>query len=240
MKVYPVFLIGLATQRCVVIGGGGEAECKVKGLLDCDAAVTVISAGVTEQLRVWAEAGAITWVPRPYQTGDLRDAYLVIATGHDPQTNTRIWQEAQAAGVLVNMTDDPAHSTFIAGSVVRQGPLTIAISTSGQAPALAVRLRQRLEQEFGPEYAAWLDLLQELRKPLAAQYPDVHERRARWYGLIDSEVIDLLREGRPDLAYQRVAEIVGGEVSGAMQHRSDAIQRSYAPGCRGSDRPCGQ
>jgi precorrin-2 dehydrogenase/sirohydrochlorin ferrochelatase len=225
MKVYPVFLIGLATQRCVVIGGGGEAECKVKGLLDCNAAVTVISAEVTDQLRVWAEAGAIAWVPRPYQTGDLRGAYLVIATEHDAQTNARIWQEARAAGVLVNVTDDPAHSTFVAGSVVRQGPLTLAISTSGRAPALAVRLRQRLEQEFGPEYAALLDLLQEVREPLAAQYPDIHERRARWYALIDSDIIDLLREGRPDLAYQRLAEIIGEEVLSARQQRSDAGQR---------------
>jgi precorrin-2 dehydrogenase/sirohydrochlorin ferrochelatase len=236
MKVYPVFLIGLATQRCIVIGGGGEAECKVKGLLDCDAAVTVISAEVTEQLRVWAEAGAIAWVPRPYQTGDLRGAYLVIATGHNPQTNTRIWQEAQAAGVLVNVTDDPTHSTFVAGSVVRQGPLTIAISTSGRAPALAVRLRQRLEQEFGPEYAALLDILQELREPLAAQYPNAHERRARWYALIDSEIIDLLRKGLPDLAYQRVAEIIGEEVLGAMQPRSDVVQRGSDSGRRDPNR----
>jgi siroheme synthase-like protein len=179
-------------------------------------------------------------VPRPYQTGDLRGAYLVIATGHDPQTNARIWQEAQAAGVLVNVTDDPAHSTFVAGAVVRQGPLTIAISTSGRAPALAVRLRQRLEREFGPEYAALLDLLQEVREPLAVQYPDVHERRAIWYTLIDSEVLDRLREGRPDLAYQRVAEIVGGEVSGAMQQWSDTVQHGCASGRHGPDRPCGQ
>jgi siroheme synthase-like protein len=240
MKVYPVFLIGLATQRCIVIGGGGEAECKVKGLLDGDAAVTVISAEVTDQLRVWAEAGAIVWVPRSYQTGDLWGAYLVIATGHDPQTNARIWEEAQAAGVLVNVTDDAAHSTFVAGSVVRQGPLTIAISTSGRAPALAVRLRQRLQQEFGPEYAVLLDLLQELREPLAAQYPNVHERRARWYALIDSEIIDLLRAGRPDLVYQRMTQIIGGEASGAMQQRSDVVQCGYASGRHGPDRPDGQ
>jgi siroheme synthase-like protein len=221
MKVYPVFLVGLATQRCVVIGGDGEAERKVKGLLECDAAVTVISATVTDQLRAWAEAGTITWVPRSYQSGDLRGAYLVIATGHDPHINARLWEEAQAERALLNVMDDPAHSTFSAGAVLRQGPLAIAISTSGSAPALAVRLRQQLEQEFGPEYATFLTLLQEVREPLAAQYPDCHERCARWYALVDSEILACLRAGRPDLAYQRLAEIVGPEVLDAVIQKSE-------------------
>lgn len=219
MKVYPVFLVGLAAQRCVVLGGDGEAERKVKGLLDCDAAVTVVSAEATDQLRAWAAAGTITWVPRSYQPGDLRGAYLVIATGHDPHINVRLWEEAQAERALINVMDDPAHSTFSAGAVMRQGPLTMAISTSGSAPALAVRLRQRLEQEFGPEYAAFLGLMQEVRGPLAAQYPDGHERCARWYALVDSEIIDWLRAGRPDLARQRLAEIVGPEVLEAVKRR---------------------
>ena len=221
MKGYPVFLIDLATQRCVVIGGSQEAERKVKGLLDCDAAVTVISANITDQLRAWAEVGTIAWVPRPYQSGDLRGAYLVIVAGGDPHTNACLLEEAQAERALVNVMDDPAQSTFITGAVVRQGPLTIALSTNGCAPALAVRLRQRLEQEFGPEYAAFLKLMQEVREPLAAHYPDFHERRARWYALIDSEVIDRLREGQPELAHQRVAEIVGAEVLGAIKKRAE-------------------
>ncbi len=104
--------------------------------------------------------------------------------------------------------DDVSYCNFIAGSVVRQGPLTMAISTSGCAPALSVRLRQRFQDEFGPEYGVFLEWLRELREPMAARYPDFQERRRRWYALIDSDILDLFRAGRPDLARQRMAEIV--------------------------------
>lgn len=212
MKVYPIFLIGLEKKHCVVVGGGSEAQRKVAGLLDVDAAVTLISARRTDVLRTWVDEGRITWIERDYQPGDLRGAFLVIATGDDPQINARIWQEAKQEGALINVVDDPVHCNFIAGSIVRQGALTIGISTSGCAPALAVRLRQRLAREFGPEYAAFLHMLEDLREPLGARYPDFRERRACWYALVDSDIIDLLRKGEPDLARRRVAEIIGDKV----------------------------
>lgn len=208
MDVYPIFLTELAQQRCVVIGGGYGAERKVQGLLDSNATVTIISADLTDQLHVWAHQGAVTWLPRTYRLGDLRGAFLVIATEGDAQINARIRQEARTERALINIVDDAARSTFIAGSVMRQGPLTIAVSTSGCSPALAVRLRQQFEQEFGPEYAAFLTLLKELRGPLAARYPDFQERRARWYALIDSDILVLLRAGQSEAACQRVASIL--------------------------------
>lgn len=209
MKGYPIFLIDLDKKRCVVVGGGREAERKVEGLLDCAAAVTVISAGVTGRLRGWAEAGRLIWLERDYRAGDLRGAFLVIAAGYDAALNRCVWQEAGAERALINVVDDPPHSNFIAGSVVRQGPLTIAISTGGCAPALAVRLRQRFEREFGPEYAAFLELMRELRAPLLQREPDFQTRRALWYELVDSDILHWLRQERPDLARQRIAAIVG-------------------------------
>lgn len=208
MKPYPIFLIGLSHRHCVVIGGGREGEYKVKGLLDCEARVTVISGQLTGQLQAWAGEGRLTWIQRDYRLGDLRGAFLVIAERSDPETNAAIQAEAEAEGALVNVTDDVPHCNFVAGSVVRQGPLTMAISTSGCAPALSVRLRQRFQDEFGPEYGIFLEWLRELRQLMAARYPDFQERRRRWYALIDSEILDLLRAGRPDLARRRMAEIV--------------------------------
>ncbi|MEE8110932.1 MAG: NAD(P)-dependent oxidoreductase, partial [bacterium] len=90
MKVYPIFLIGLEAKGCVVVGGDAEAERKVEGLLECDAAVTVVSPVVTDRLRKWADEGTITWTPRDYERGDLRGKFLVIVTGQDPQTNDLI------------------------------------------------------------------------------------------------------------------------------------------------------
>ena len=216
MKVYPIFLVGLADRRCIVIGGGEEAQRKVEGLLECEAAVIVISVAITQQLSAWNAQGRITWVKRDYRPGDLHDAFMVIATGTQRNTSDRIWQEATAEGALINVVDDVPHCNFIAGAVARQGPLTIAISTSGCAPALAVRLRERFEREFGPEYKVLLELLAGLREPLATRYPDFEERRERWYALVDSDVLNLLRQDKPDLARQRIAQIVKDGVPHSM------------------------
>jgi precorrin-2 dehydrogenase / sirohydrochlorin ferrochelatase len=208
MKGYPVFLTGLDTKRCVVIGGGPEAERKVAGLLECDASVTVISPDLTPLLRLWVEGGTIAWLARSYQPGDLHGAHLVIVTDSPPPIRAAIGQEAEAERALLNVADDTSQSDFTAGAVMRQGALTIAISTNGCAPALAVRLRQQFECTFGPEYATFLDWLQALREPLARQYPDFSERRACWYALVDSDILALLQQGQVDLARQRLADIV--------------------------------
>lgn len=213
MKVYPIFLNNLADQRCVVIGGGPEAERKVEGLLDCDASVTVIHPDLSDRLHQWADAGRIVWIPRQYRPGDLRDAFLVIVSELDPEATESIWREAQAEKVLINAMDDVSHCTFVAGSVVRRGPLVIAISTSGCAPALSVRLRQRLEQTLDPEYASFLELMGSLRAPMAARFPDFEERRRRWYALVDSDILDLLKANDLDAVHQRIEEIVGKDVS---------------------------
>lgn len=208
MKPYPIFLVGLEQRKCVVIGGGHEMEHKVKSLLDCDASVTLISPTANEILQTWANEGRFTWLARSYEPGDLAGAFLVIAEKGDAAANEQIFKEASAVGALVNVMDDIPHCNFVAGSVVRQGPLTIAISTSGCAPALAVRLRQRFEQEFGPEYALFLEWLRELRGPLAEQFPRFTERRQRWYELVDSDVLALLKTGEIAAAQERLAEIV--------------------------------
>jgi siroheme synthase-like protein len=212
MHVYPIFLTELAARRCLVIGGSDEAERKVQGLLDCEASVTVLSAGLTAQLHDWVGNGMITWIPRAYEPGDLQGAFLVIVTDRNSHITERICQEAHELGTLLNVADDPAHSIFVAGSVVRQGPLTIAISTSGCAPALAVRLRQQFERDFGPEYAVLLGLLRELRASLAGRDANAQERRALWYRLLDSDLLELIRAGHDDLARQLIALLLGENV----------------------------
>jgi siroheme synthase-like protein len=128
--------------------------------------------------------------------------------------------------------DDVPHCNFVSGSVVRRGPLVISISTSGAAPTLSVRLRQRMEEEFGPEYEAFLHVMQALRDPMAAHYPGFDERRRLWYEVADSEVLELLRLGLSREAHARIASIVGEEVVAEAQQtlrESDhALQRALA------------
>lgn len=213
MKVFPIFLNNLHEQRSIVIGGGHEAERKVGDLLECDANVTVISPDASDTLRRWAEDGVIAWHERGYREGDLKGAFLVIVSETNPEATAPIWEEAQKENVLINAMDDVQHCNFVGGSIVRQGPLTLSISTSGCAPALSVRMRQRFEEEFGPEYDVFLRIMRALREPMASHHPGFEERRRRWYEIVDGDVLDLLRDGRLEEAHRRIADIVGQDVA---------------------------
>lgn len=212
MHVYPIFLNNLNGQRCVVIGSGHEAERKVQGLLECGAAVTMISPDLSAGLKRAVEEDEITWVPRAYQDGDLKGVFLVIVAETNPEATAPIWGEAQAEKVLINAMDDVPHCSFVAGSVIRRGPLVVSISTSGAAPAYSVRLRQKLEQELQPEHGLFLEWMRDLRDLMATRFPDFEDRRARWYELVDSDILDLLIAGDTDTAHQRIEEIIRVEV----------------------------
>ncbi len=211
MKGYPVFLIGLDRRRCVVVGGDGEAQRKVEGLLECDARVTVIAARATDRIHALAALDELTWLERDYRSGDLEGALLVIVAEREPQLRARIRDDARAAGALVNVMDDAEHCDFIAGSVVRRGALTVAISTSGSAPAMAVRLRQRLERELGPELGEFLELMASVRDRVARRHSDFRRRRALWYRLVDSDVLEHLRQGRREVALERLESLLAAE-----------------------------
>ena len=205
---YPVYL-ELRDQPCVVIGGGKIAEGKVEGLLASRAQVTVISPDLTPRLQELVEEMQLTYLARTYHPGDLSGAFLVISATEQPAINHQVWQEATANRQLVNVVDDTPRCNFIAPSILRKGDLTIAISTSGKAPALAVRLKERLQRELGPEYAWFLELAGELREPLARHVPDFETRKALWYELVDSEILEVLAGGDERAAREIVSRIVG-------------------------------
>jgi precorrin-2 dehydrogenase/sirohydrochlorin ferrochelatase len=207
---YPVY-IQLREQPCVVVGGGKIAEGKVEGLLAAEARVTVISPELTLQLRHLAEQMHITHLAREYQAGDLTGAFMVICATNQTEINHQVWQEATANHQLVNVVDDTPRCNFIAPSILRKGDLTIAISTSGKAPALAVRLKERLQREIGPEYERFLELAGELREPLARNIPDFETRKALWYELVDSGILEVLARGDEPLAKEMISQIVGFE-----------------------------
>lgn len=205
---YPVFL-SLAERLVVVKGGGPVAERRVAALLRCGARVRVVAPELTPALAMRAEGGEIEHVARPYRTGDLEGAVLALAEPGEPGSDAEFFAEAERLGVFANVEDDVEHCSFIMPALVRRGDLVVAISTSGRAPALAVRLRERLERELGPEYGALLELAGRLRGPLARTVADFEERRRRWYELVDSEVLLLLREGRAAEARETAERIMG-------------------------------
>lgn len=211
MHYYPVYL-DLRGRPCAVLGGGALAEEKARGLLAAAAQVTVFAAEPTPGLAELAASGALRHVGRDYRNGDLAGVFLAIvaaSAASDPTLREAVWREAQARGVLLNTVDDPPRCDFIAPSIVRRGDLTVAISTGGKAPALAVRLRQELESRLGDEHARFLDLAGRVRQPLAERHPDFETRRDLWYRLVDSDVLSLLSRGEEEAAKARFQEILG-------------------------------
>ena len=211
---YPVY-IQMREQPCIVVGGGKVAEAKVDGLLAAEAKVKVISPDLTLHLQSLANHNTITSISRVYEPGDLYGAFLVICATDQAEINHQVWQEATANRQLVNVVDDTPRCNFIAPSIMRRGDLTVAISTSGRAPALAVRLKERLQREIGPEYERFLDLAGELRDPLAHHIPDFETRKALWYELVDSEILDLLARGDEAAARDVISRVVGFDFASA-------------------------
>ncbi len=204
---YPVYL-NLEGRSCVVIGGGAEAERKVLALLEAGARVTVISPQITRRLEELVTGGLIHAARRVYGRGDLDGTFLTIAADEDRSVNHEIWKEADQGRVLLNAVDDMPHCNFIAPAIYRQGDLTVAVSTAGKSPALGVRVRDRIGDLIGPEYAALLDMLGDLRSELALREPDAARRTALWYSIVDSDAIESLRRGDVPGAWRRIASLL--------------------------------
>ena len=167
MSLFPIF-VKLEGRLVVVVGGGEIAAGKIEGLLRAGARVRVIAPEVHVAFAEPIRNRKIEWVPRKFQAGDISDATLVIAATSAAGVNASVFREAEARGVLCNAVDDIENCHFYYGSIVQRGDLQIAISTNGKSPALAQRLRQELEQQFGPEYEVWLEWLGAARELLRA------------------------------------------------------------------------
>jgi precorrin-2 dehydrogenase/sirohydrochlorin ferrochelatase len=187
MSLFPIFL-KLTGRHCIVIGAGHLAESKITSLRTADAAVTVIAPEVSPAIAEQAIAGELTVHQRPYQTGDLKNAFLVVAATNDPAVNRAVFAEATASDVLCNAVDDPPFCDFYFPSVVRRGDLQIAISTAGNSPALAQQLRRELNQQLPLNLGDWLTELGNLRREVVASEPLNEERRHFLHQLAQREV----------------------------------------------------
>lgn len=132
-ELFPAFL-KLQGRRCLVVGAGPVAESKIESLVRCGADVVVVAPRATGAIRDAALAGEIRWEPRPFRDEDLNGVFLVVAATPFPALHEEIFQQAQRAGILCNAVDEPERCDFYYPSVVRRGPLQIAISTSGNSP----------------------------------------------------------------------------------------------------------
>lgn len=195
---YPISL-NICGKRCVVVGGGNVALRKVKALLEHGANVEVVSPSLCPELSQLAAAKTISALHKEYEPGDLNGAFIAIAATAESDTNQKVADEARRQKILVNVVDSSAQSDFIGASYLRRGDLTIAISTAHRSPALARKIRTRLEQDFGAEYASLTSLIEEVRSELKKRAVIVSGND--WQKALDLDLlIELLRTGQREKA----------------------------------------
>lgn len=192
MKYYPINL-NIKNRPCLVVGGGAVGTRKVITLLDCGARVTVVSPDPTTQLKNLAAEGSIQLKERPYQSDDVKKMFLIIGATNDERLNRQISTDAEHLSILCNIADRPEICNFILPAIVRRGDLTFAISTSGQSPALAKKLRLELETQFGKEYADFLRLMGAIREKLLSQAHEPEAHKPLFNELIDRDLIGLIK-----------------------------------------------
>ena len=187
MSLFPMFL-KLTARRCVVVGAGTIAEGKIAALLEAEAQVTVVAPEALPRVREWADGGDVTWVRREYREGDLAGAFLAVAATATPAVNRAVFAEAQERGVLINAVDDPPFCDFYFPSIVKRGELQIAISTAGESPALAQRLRKEINAALPLDLGEWLMELGRLRREVTAVEPIGEPRKQLLHELAQREV----------------------------------------------------
>jgi siroheme synthase-like protein len=195
--LYPVNLV-MAGRPCLVVGGGRVALSKVRGLADAGARVTVVAPDVVPEVASLADVVE----RRPYRAGEAAAYRFVIAATGDPQVNQQVYDDGEAAGVWVNSADDPQRCSAILPARVRQGRLTLTVSTGGHSPAVAAWVRERLAREYGPEYDQLVGLLSEAREEVRAQ--GLGTEQLDWKQALDSGILELIRAGRLEDAKERL------------------------------------
>lgn len=184
--LFPLFL-KLKKRKCLIIGAGEIGEGKIGGLLATGADVRVVAPTATKRVKKWTREGKIRWLPREFRDSDLLGCLLVVAATSSSELHKRISRLARRRGVLCNVVDVPELCDFYYPAVVRRGALQIAVSTSGESPALAQRLRKKLEKDFGPEYEMWLRQLGKSRRKLSSILRDLSARKIELHAIASED-----------------------------------------------------
>jgi precorrin-2 dehydrogenase/sirohydrochlorin ferrochelatase len=214
MRYLPI-LVDLAGRGCLVVGGGAVASRKAETLLDAGARVVVVALRFDESLARRAETTPeLDLVHRAYRPSDLDGVVVAFAATDDPELQERVSRDARAAGVLVNAVDDPERCSFVMPAILDRSPLVIAVSTSGESPALARRVRDDVDRALGREYDAALARLATLRRRFAPG----RARQEAFVRLLDGGLLDALRHGDEG----RVEDLIHGACA-ALPERDASV-----------------
>jgi precorrin-2 dehydrogenase/sirohydrochlorin ferrochelatase len=212
VKTYPIFAV-IEDKPCLVVGGGAVGERKVQDLLASGALVTVVSRTLTPALAALASRGDIVYLAEDFTDAQVEGMALVMAATDDPGVNAQVSAAAQARAIWVNVADEPEHCTFIVPAQVRRGDLTLAISTGGASPALARQVREQLQQQFGPEYGPYLDLLKRVRSRLLTERRAHPDNAELFHRLVRSSLKEAVAQGDRARVMRVLHEVMGEVLS---------------------------
>ena len=204
-NLFPMFM-KLAGKACLVVGAGKVGEPKIGGLIDTGARIHVVAIAASDQVREWADAGKIELELRAFSSSDLDGKFLAVVATASRSLNERIYIEAQRCGVLCNVVDVPEYCDFFYPAVVRRGDLQIAISTAGQSPSLAQKLRQQLERQFGDGYTEWVEQLGATRRLVLASELDKETKWELLHSLASREAFEAAVAKLPVLSAELIAK----------------------------------
>jgi uroporphyrin-III C-methyltransferase/precorrin-2 dehydrogenase/sirohydrochlorin ferrochelatase len=166
----------LAGRRVLVVGAGPVAAGKLRALIDAGARVTVVAPEVVDEIAGRADAREVEIVRRPFEEADLDGMWYVVAAA-PPGVNRAVARAAEARGLFVNAVDDMENASAYLGAIVQRGGVTIALSTDGEAPALAGLLREALEQLLPDDLDRWMTRARDARRQWLADRVPMAERR---------------------------------------------------------------
>jgi len=188
-SLFPMF-VKLDRREVLVVGAGRVGEPKIRGLLATGARIRVVAREASQAVRQWARNGEIILEERGFVSSDLDDVFLVVVATSSRDVNQMIYDEAQSRRILCNVVDVPEQCDFYYPAVVQRGDLQIAISTSGQSPSLAQKIRRQLERKFGPGYAHWVAELGETRRRVLASSLNPERKRDLLQSLASAEAFE--------------------------------------------------
>ncbi len=187
MNLLPIFL-KLAGRRCLLVGAGNVALDKIGSLLKTGAELRVVAPEARPEVRALAREGRLAWIKRAFQLSDLDGNFLVIAATDSPEVNGAVYRGAAERNILCNSVDDIPNCDFFFGPVVRRGALQVAISTAGESPAFAQRLRREIDEQLPQDLGPWLEELGQLRREILATEPRGEARRLLLHQLAERPV----------------------------------------------------
>lgn len=198
---YPANLL-VDGRRVLVVGAGRIAARKIEGLLRAGAEVHVVAPDLCDAVRQLVDRGEITVDVRPFVEADLDGAWLAITATSDPLVNKAVAAGGEERHLFVNSADDPENCSYTLPAVVRRGSIVMTVSTGGRSPALAAWLKERVEDELGPEFETLLELLANAREEMRGDGQPTED--ANWRGAIDSGMLELIRAGKLDEAKEKL------------------------------------